>query len=54
MSRLGRQVGMATPTIDAVIQLASVLMSRDYAVEAPRTPESLGIANLSVEELAAL
>ena len=48
MSRLARQVGVATPTMDAIIQLASVLMTRDYEAEAPRTPESLGIGGLSV------
>lgn len=51
MSRLARQIGVETPTMDAMIQMASVLMARDYAGEAPRTPESLGIGNLSIEEL---
>jgi opine dehydrogenase len=51
MSRLARQVGVETPTIDAIIQLTSVLMARDYASEAPRTPEALGIGDLSAEEL---
>jgi hypothetical protein len=40
--------------MDAIIQLASVLMARDYAGEAPRTPESLGIGELSVEGLSGL
>ena len=54
MSQLGRQVGVETPTMDAIIQVASVLMARDYAGEALRTPASLGIAALSTEELGAL
>ncbi|MBT8050432.1 MAG: opine dehydrogenase [Xanthomonadales bacterium] len=54
MSRLARQVGVETPTMDAIIKLASVLMARDYAEEALRTPDSLGIGSLSVEELGAL
>jgi len=54
MSQLGRQVGVATPTIDSVIQLASVLMGRDYAGEALRTPGSLGIGDLNAEQIAAL
>ncbi len=54
MSRLGRQLGVETPTMDAIIQLASVLMARDYAGEAPRTPDSLGIGDLSAEELRSL
>ena len=54
MSELGRQVGVETPTINAVIRVASVLMDRDYAGEASRTPASLGIGGLTAEELARL
>jgi opine dehydrogenase len=51
MSRLARQIGVETPTMDAMIQMTSILMARDYATEAPRTPDSLGIGDLSAEEL---
>ena len=44
----------ATATIDAIIQLASILIARDYAGKAPRTPESLVIGDLSVDELFSL
>jgi opine dehydrogenase len=54
MSRLARQIGVKTPTMDAIIQVTSVLMNRDYAREALRTPESLGIADRSVAELGSL
>jgi opine dehydrogenase len=54
MSRLARQVDVETPTMDAMIQLTSVLMNRDYAAEALRTPETLGIDGLSVAELGCL
>ena len=54
MSKLGQQIGVATPGIDAVISVASIVMARDYRAEALRTPESLGISNHSAEELAAL
>ena len=54
MSQLARQVGVETPTMDAIIQVASVLMDRDYAGEALRTPASLGIAALSAKELGKL
>lgn len=54
MSRLARQVGVQTPTMDAIIHLASTLMDRDYAAEALRTPASLGIGGLSAEELGKL
>jgi opine dehydrogenase len=51
MSGLARQLGVDTPTMDAVIHLASVLMGREYAAEAIRTPLSLGIGDLSAEAL---
>lgn len=54
MSRLGDQLGVQTPTMDAVIHLASVLMQRDYASEALRTPASLGIGDFSAETLGRL
>jgi opine dehydrogenase len=54
MSKLGQQIGVATPGIDAVINVASIVMARDYRAEALRTPESLGIADRSAKELAAL
>ena len=54
MSKLGQQIGVATPGIDAVISVASIVMARDYKAEALRTPESLGISERSAEELAKL
>jgi opine dehydrogenase len=54
MSGLGRQVGVETPGMDAVIAVASIVMARDYRDEALRTPGTLGIARRSVEELGAL
>lgn len=48
---LGRQVGVETPNIAAVIQLASTVMDRDYLAEAPRTMQSLGLAGLAPDEL---
>lgn len=54
MSQLARQLGVATPTMDAMIHIASVLMGRDYAGDALRTPTSLGIDDLSAEALGSL
>ncbi len=54
ISELARQLGVAVPTIDAIIQVTSVLMARDYAGEAKRTPESLGIGGYSPAELGKL
>lgn len=54
MSRLARQVGVEVPTMDAIIQITSVLMERDYAGEALRTPDSLGIGGLTAADLGEL
>ncbi len=54
MARLAHQIGVATPTMDAMIQMTSVLMNRDYAGEALRTPTTLGIGDLSAEALGSL
>ncbi len=54
MAALGKQIGVPTPNIDAMIQVTSTLMAHDYASEALRTPETLGIGNLSAEEIGAL
>jgi opine dehydrogenase len=54
LSDLGRQIGVPTPVVDAVIQVASTVMARDFRGEGKRTMASLGLDALSVEELAAL
>jgi len=54
LQRLGAQIGVATPTMSAIIELVSVLMDRDYVGEALRTPETLGLANRTAEELETL
>ncbi|MBU2676357.1 MAG: NAD/NADP octopine/nopaline dehydrogenase family protein [Gammaproteobacteria bacterium] len=54
MSKLGQQIGVASPGIDAIIEVASIVMARDYRAEALRTPESLGIAEFSAAKLATL
>ena len=42
---------MLTPTIDAVIQIASVVLRRDFRAEGPRTPDTLGLHDLTPEDL---
>jgi opine dehydrogenase len=54
MSGLGRQVDVETPGMNAVIKVASIVMARDYRAEALRTPDTLGIADRSAEELSNL
>jgi opine dehydrogenase len=51
MQSLGRQVGVETPCMSAVIRLASAVMNRDYAGEAKRTMASLGLAGYTPDEL---
>lgn len=54
LTNLAQQIGVATPGMNAVITVASIVMARDYRAEALRTPESLGIADRSAEQLARL
>ena len=54
MSQLAQQLGVATPGMDAIIRVASIVMGREYRNEALRTPESLGIDKRSPAELVAL
>ena len=50
LSSLGKALGAPTPTIDLIIELASILHGRDYRAEG-RTVESLGLAGLTVKEI---
>ncbi len=54
LQQLGKQIGVATPIMSAVITLASLLMNRDYLAEARRTMQTLGISNHTAQELAQL
>lgn len=51
---LGARIGVPTPTTDAVIRLASVVMDRDYRAEAARTLDTLGLAGADLATLRAL
>ena len=48
---LARSLGVSTPVMDAVVQIASVVLARDFRAEAARTMQSLGLADLSRDEL---
>lgn len=43
MSELGAYLGVQTPLMDSVIELASCVMGRDYRAEGARTLEKLGL-----------
>jgi opine dehydrogenase len=53
MAALGRLAGVATPTIDALVQLAGLAVGIDYAREG-LTLERLGLAGKSPSELLTL
>jgi opine dehydrogenase len=54
LSDLGRQIGVATPVMDAIIQVASVVMGRDFRGERRRTMATAGLSDHTVEQLRAL
>lgn len=51
MSRLGTQIGVATPHMDSIITLVSTIMQKDYRKEQKRTMDTLGLGGKSAEEL---
>ena len=51
---LADRLGVDVPLMKAMVKVVSILMGRDYAQEAPRTLESLGLGNFSAEDLKAL
>jgi opine dehydrogenase len=51
---LAHHLGIVTPVMDSVIQIASVIMKRDYAGEKARTLATLGLNGYTPNELADL
>jgi opine dehydrogenase len=51
LSSLAQRAGVATPVIDAIICLASVLMKRDYRRQSARSLESLGLGDVPLDDL---
>jgi opine dehydrogenase len=54
LTDLARHLGVRTPVMDSVIAVASVVLARDFRGEGRRTLATLGLADLSPAELAAL
>lgn len=54
LSDLASRVGVETPTMDALITLASVVLARDLRTEGARTLSTLGLDDMSASDLAAL
>lgn len=51
LTDMARVVGVKTPVMDAIIQVVSVLLERDFKAEAQRTLASFGLDGLSKKEL---
>jgi opine dehydrogenase len=51
---LARRLGVPTPTMDAIIDITSVVLARDLRADGARTMSSLGLDQLSTDELLAL
>lgn len=54
LTDLGRRVGVPTPTMEALVTMASVVLARDFRAEGARTLATLGLDDLGVAALAAL
>ena len=50
LASVGKMLGVATPMMDAIIEIGSAICGRDFASEG-RTAEKLGLAGKSVEEI---
>jgi opine dehydrogenase len=54
LTDLACRVGVKTPTMEALITLASTVLARDFRGEGKRTLATLGLDDMSVHDLAAL
>ena len=54
LTDLAARLRVPTPVIDAVIAIASVVLARDFRAEGKRTLATLGLDDMSAEQLAAL
>lgn len=50
---LARQLSVPTPTMDAVIHIASIVAGEDFAAARARTMDAMGLSGLTREQLAA-
>jgi opine dehydrogenase len=54
LTDLARHLSVPTPTMDAVIHIASIVAGEDFAAERARTMDNMGLSGLTREQLAAL
>jgi opine dehydrogenase len=53
LTDLARQLSVPTPTMDAVIRIASIVAGEDFAAQRARTMDTMGLSGLTREQLAA-
>ncbi len=53
LTDLARALRVPTPTMDAVVRIASVVLARDFVAEGARTMATMGLGDLTREELLA-
>ena len=53
LTDLARQLSVPTPTMDAIIHIASIVAGEDFATNRARTVDKMGLSGLTREELAA-
>ena len=54
LTDLANRVGVRTPTMEALITVASIVLARDFRGDRKRTLASLGLDTMSPSDLAAL
>jgi opine dehydrogenase len=52
LTDLARHLSVPTPTMDAVIRIASIVAGEDFATERARTMDKMGLSSLTREQLA--
>jgi opine dehydrogenase len=53
LTDLARHLSVPTPTMDAVIHIASIVAGEDFAAERARTMDNVGLSGLTRQQLAA-
>ena len=53
LTDLARQLAVPTPTMDAVIRIASIVAGQDFAAQRARTMDTMGLSGLTRDQLAA-
>jgi opine dehydrogenase len=52
LTDLARHLSVPTPTMDAIIRIASIVVGEDFAGDRARTMDKMGLSGLTREQLA--